>query len=142
MPSRKSFFASPDDAEAAFYDALERADLEAMMALWAEDEEIVCVLPGGPRMAGYAMVRETWRRIFESGYRIRLQITNLSQVINPFTAIHSRIEHVTVDGEDAHFTPIVATNIFIRSALGWRLVMRHASPAPPEIEGDIPKTLH
>ena len=31
------FFATPQDAAAAFYDALERADLDAMMAIWAED---------------------------------------------------------------------------------------------------------
>ena len=34
-----SLFASPEDAETAFYDAIERADLEAMMAIWADDEK-------------------------------------------------------------------------------------------------------
>ncbi|CAB1370073.1 YybH family protein [Denitratisoma oestradiolicum] len=142
MPTRKSFFATPDDAEAAFYEALERADLDAMMAIWAEDEEIVCVLPGGPRLAGYTLVREAWRRIFESGFRLNLRVTALSQVVNPFTAIHSRVEHVAVEGDDSTFAPIVATNIFVRGALGWRLVVRHTSPAPPEFEGEIPKILH
>lgn len=142
MSTRKSFFATPDDAEAAFYEALERADLEAMMAIWAEDEEVVCVLPGGPRLAGYSLVREAWRRIFESGYRIKLQVSSLSQVVNPFTAIHSRIEHVAIEGDDSSFAPIVATNIFIRGALGWRLVVRHTSPAPLEPEDGIPKILH
>ena len=33
----KPIFPTPQDAEAAFYEALERADLEAMMAVWAED---------------------------------------------------------------------------------------------------------
>ncbi|MCX7168975.1 MAG: nuclear transport factor 2 family protein, partial [Proteobacteria bacterium] len=42
MPA-KTIFPTPQDAEAAFYDALERADLEALMAVWAEDEEIVCI---------------------------------------------------------------------------------------------------
>ena len=58
MPTHKPLYTTPQDAEAAFYDALERADLEAMMGVWAEDEEIVCVLPGGPRLAGYSAVRE------------------------------------------------------------------------------------
>ena len=31
-------FPTPQDAEAAFYEALERADLELMMAVWSEDE--------------------------------------------------------------------------------------------------------
>ena len=34
-------FSTPDQAEDAFYRALERADLSAMMAVWAEDEEVV-----------------------------------------------------------------------------------------------------
>ena len=45
-------FPTAQDAENAFYEALERADLEAMMAVWAEDEEIICVHPTGPRLTG------------------------------------------------------------------------------------------
>ena len=48
MPAK--IFPTPQDAESAFYEALERADLEQMMAVWSEDEEIVCVHPGGPRL--------------------------------------------------------------------------------------------
>ena len=50
---RTTAFPTSQDAENAFYDALERADLDAMMAVWAEDEEIVCVHPTGPRLAGH-----------------------------------------------------------------------------------------
>ena len=39
------------DAENAFYEALEHGDLEGMMAVWAEDEEIICVHPTGPRLS-------------------------------------------------------------------------------------------
>ena len=34
---------SPDDVEAALYEALQRGDIEALMAVWADDDEIVCV---------------------------------------------------------------------------------------------------
>ncbi len=51
-------FPTPQDAEAAFYEALERADLELMMAVWAEDEEILCVHPGGARLTGQDQVRD------------------------------------------------------------------------------------
>ena len=60
-------FPTAQDAENAFYEALERADLERMMAVWAEDEEIVCVHPGGPRLTGQDQVRESWRQIFAGG---------------------------------------------------------------------------
>ena len=37
-------YPTPQDAEAAFYEALESADLDAMMQVWADDEEIVCMV--------------------------------------------------------------------------------------------------
>ena len=40
------------EAARAFYEAFEARDVEAMMATWAEDEEIVCVHPGGSRLVG------------------------------------------------------------------------------------------
>ena len=27
--------------------------------------------PGGPRLTGYALIREAWRRIFDGGTRMR-----------------------------------------------------------------------
>lgn len=138
----KAFFATPQDVEAAFYEAIERADLEAMMQLWAEDEEIVCVHPGGPRLAGYAMVREAWRRIFGGGMKLRVQVTTLSFVVNPFTAVHSLIEYVGVKEDPSQQAPIVATNVYARGPTGWRLVVHHASPAPPDSVTESPKVLH
>ena len=54
---KKTTFSTAQDCEAAFYEALEACDLEAMMEVWAEDEEVVCVHPGGPRLAGLQQVR-------------------------------------------------------------------------------------
>ena len=64
-------FPTAQDAENAFYEALERADLDAMMAVWSEDEEIVCVHPAGQRLAGQAQVREAWRQMFAGGPGMR-----------------------------------------------------------------------
>ena len=68
---KKTTFPTPQDCEAAFYEALEAADLEAMMEVWAEDEEIVCVHPGGPRLSGYEQIRDNWAQIFRSGERLQ-----------------------------------------------------------------------
>lgn len=142
MPgNRKTFFATPQDAETAFYEAIERADLDALMSIWAEDEEIVFVPPGGARMAGYAAIREAWRQVFEGGMRMHFRIHTISAIVNPFTAIHSLVEQIVIEGEDATGTPIVATNIFLRGPLGWRLAVHHASPAPPESAEPV-QTLH
>ena len=61
---RSKLYPTPDDAENAFYDAFERGDLPAMMAVWAEDEDIICVHPTGPRLCGQDQVRESWAKIF------------------------------------------------------------------------------
>jgi len=37
----KKMFATADEAEVAFYDAFERANLSAMMAVWAESDDVV-----------------------------------------------------------------------------------------------------
>ena len=37
---------SPDDMEAAFYEALRHGDIDKLMACWADEDDIVCVHPG------------------------------------------------------------------------------------------------
>ena len=134
MPD-KLIFPTPQDAEAAFYDAIEHGNLEQLMLVWAEDEEIVCVHPGGPRLTGYAAIRDVWRRIFEGGVKFRIRLAD-------GTAVHTVIEHVSVRDDESQRAPVVATNVFVRGALGWRLVLHHASPAPPETLAEAPKILH
>jgi len=73
---KKSTFPTPQDAEAAFYEALEAGEIEAMMEVWAEDEEIVCVHPGGARLAGYDQVRESWAQILGPGQRLKVHVSN------------------------------------------------------------------
>lgn len=141
MP-KKPIFTSPQEVETAFYEALETGDLDAMMAIWAEDEEIVCILPGGPRLTGYALVREGWRHIFEGGNRLKVQLLALSTLHGPFTAVHSLVEQISVVGQKQLAAPVVATNVYLRGALGWRMIVHHASPVPPSSIGDAPQTLH
>lgn len=141
MP-KKPIYTSPQEAEAAFYEALARGDLEAMMTVWAEDEEVVCVHPGGPRLTGYALVREGWRHIFEGGGHLKVQLLALSTVHGPFSAVHSVIEQIAVAGQKQLAAPVVATNVYVRGALGWRMIVHHASPVPPSSIGDAPQILH
>ncbi len=141
MPEQK-IFATPQDAEAAFYDALERCDLEAMMAVWAEDEEIVCVHPGGPRLVGYTTIREAWQRIFAGGAKLRLRVSQQTSVNTPFAMISTLLEHFTTQDDQNLSAPVAATNVYVRSPLGWRMVAHHASPVPPGSVADAPRVLH
>jgi uncharacterized protein (TIGR02246 family) len=137
-------FPTAQDAEAAFYEALERADLELMMAVWSEDEEIVCVHPGGPRLAGQDQVRESWRQIFAAGASGRLHVTQQVTIGGTMVAVHSVHENFSRPGENRPLQAVVATNVYLRTAAGWRMVAHHGSAAPSAAEPPPakPKMLH
>ena len=142
---KKSTFPTPQDAEAAFYEALETADLDAMMEVWAEDEEIVCVHPGGPRLAGFEQVRGSWAEIFGSGQQLKVHISNQVVLSGMMLAIHSVHENILVQGESRSRAPITATNVYLRTGKGWRMILHHGSPAPAEARvpaESSPKILH
>ena len=146
---KKTNFPTAQDAEAAFYEALERADLEAMMEVWSEDEEVSCIHPGGPRLTGFAQVRENWAQIFKSGQRLQVHLSDQVMVSGLMHAVHSLHENVLVrsgPGEGAR-TTVVATNVYQRTGDGWRMLLHHGSPAPaPVVRRDVPveapKVLH
>ena len=142
---KKTSFPTPQDCEAAFYEALEAADLKAMMEVWADDEEIVCVHPGWPRLAGYQQIRDNWAQIFRSGERLKVHISEQVCVQGMMLSVHSLHENIHVAGEPRARAPVVTTNVYLRTARGWRMVVHHASAAPssPDAEGKRgPKTLH
>jgi uncharacterized protein (TIGR02246 family) len=140
-------FPTAQDAENAFYEALERSDLEGMMAVWSEDEDIICVHPGGPRLAGQDQVRESWAKIFAGGPGPRVTITQQVAVSAMMIAVHSVHENFHLPNDPRAQAPVVATNVYLRTAAGWRMIVHHASPAPaqpqPAAPRDIPpKLLH
>ena len=147
MPRAKaaSLHASPDDAEQQFYEALREADLDKLMAIWAEDEDVVCIHPGGPRMVGHEAVRVAFEAVFASG-PIRVQPTNVRRLRTMDSAVHSVVEQVQLrTDEGVRVGYVMATNVYSRTAEGWRLVMHHASPGtphePPELL-ETPSVLH
>ena len=145
-------FPSAQDAENAFYEALERCDLDGMMAVWAEDDEIVCVHPAGARLTGQDQVRESWTRIFAGGPRARVRIEQQVAISGMMLAVHSVFEHFLLERTDpvsgqGQPAPVVATNVYLRTAAGWRMIVHHASPAPAQPQeaappDTAPKILH
>ena len=127
---------SAAEVETAFYEALNRADIEALMALWAEDEEIVCIHPGGPRLHGHAAIQQSWEAILERG-GLQIRPSQLYETKNLMTSVHTVIEGVTSTGstEPAH---LVATNVYMKTPRGWRIVLHHVSVAP----GPVPASAH
>ena len=141
---KKTLFPTPQDAEAAFYDALTKNDLEAMMSVWADDEDIYCVHPNGARVAGLEEVRESWRQMFASGQRLSFRLREAKTMQGMMLSVHSVYEHIGVAGETRARAPMIATNIYLRTEYGWRMIAHHASPAPasPDGESKRGKILH
>jgi uncharacterized protein (TIGR02246 family) len=137
--------ASASDAEAQFYEALRDGDLDRVMAVWADDEDVVCVHPGGARVVGTQAVRAAFEAIFANGH-IGVHPEHVKRVQAMGSAVHSvleRIDVVTVEGPRTGW--IVATNVYVNTSQGWRMVAHHASPgAPDEIPEitDAPSVLH
>ena len=139
-------FETPEAAEAAFYDALEHADVEAMMEIWSTDEEIVCVHPGGARLVGRIEVREAWRQIFMNGTRLRFRIDGVEQLRAATMSVHNVIEHIAVEGNPQPIDPVLATNVYVLGDDGWHLWLHHAGALPAvaaadDAEASMP-TLH
>jgi ketosteroid isomerase-like protein len=137
MPTPSKVLETSEDAETAFYDAIARADIDGLMALWADDEEIVCIHPGAPRLVGHASIRAAWESIFEQGgVHIRPVQRHITQ--NVMTAVHNIIEEVHRAVSHQRDVHILCTNVYMKTAQGWRIVSHHASVVPGEAPPDIP----
>lgn len=129
-PRTPTILTSPQDAAVAFYQAFEAKDIETMMATWAEDEDIVCVHPGGPRLVGYDAVRAGWEQLFAGNARLSFTVDQIVVIETVGLALQSAVEHVTVGDEREPRGTAIATNVFLRTPSGWRIVVHHASAAP------------
>lgn len=149
MPKAKTQAAvaggSADDVEAAFYEALQTGDIELLMACWSDDDEIVCVHPGGPRVVGSAAIRATFDAIFANG-SIRAWPEQVRRIEAMASVVHNVLERVQVITDtgpaEAH---VLATNVYHKTAQGWRMVAHHASPGSQDQAHEIhdaPQVLH
>jgi ketosteroid isomerase-like protein len=133
------------DTETAFYDALQSADIEKLMACWADEDEVVCVHPGGARLVGLGAIRAAFEALFSNG-SIRATPERVHCVDSLASSVHSvveRIEVMTPQGPQQAY--VIATNVYHKTAQGWRLVAHHASPGTlNEVHeaNDTPQVLH
>ena len=144
-PPIATLIGSSDEVEAEFYEALRRGDIERLMALWADDDEIVCVHPGGARLVGSAAIRASFVAIFANGaIDVRPEKVRRLQALN--CAVHSVQERVNVPTEQGPKAAwVMATNVYVKSSRGWALAAHHASPGSPREAQDAAEagsTLH
>jgi ketosteroid isomerase-like protein len=112
-------------ANAAFYQALEGADLSAMDALWAAGDDAVCVHPGRTPLLGWDDVHRSWAAIFGAGGNPQVILTDERVTRRGPVAWVSATENMLSGGATAVAT---ATNVFEYDGQRWRIVVHHASP--------------
>jgi ketosteroid isomerase-like protein len=126
-----------DDIEAQFYEALQRGDIERVMAVWSDDDDICCVHPGGPRLVGASAIRTSFDAMFGNG-AIDARPEKVRRLVSHDCAVHSVLERVrVVTPEGVQSAWVVATNVYLKGAQGWRLVAHHASPGSAAAVQDV-----
>lgn len=134
-----------DEIETAFYEALQGGDIDRLMACWADEDDIACVHPGGPRLVGAGAIRAAFDAMFANG-SIRAHAEKVRKIETMGASVHSVLERIEVMTEEGpRHAYVIATNVYHKTAQGWRMVAHHASPGTPrEMQeiSDSPQVLH
>lgn len=122
-------FATVEAAEEAFYDAMRNADLDAMMRVWADEEDVVCIHPNGPRLLGLEAIRTSWQAILGNG-AVPVRTMEAHGTTASRFAVRSVIEEISVrNRQGTERVRCFATNVYVREINGWRMLSHHSSPA-------------
>jgi ketosteroid isomerase-like protein len=126
MP-RPLILASASAVEEAFYAALARADVVAVMGLWADDDEVICIHPGGQRLTGLHAVRQSYEQILSRG-PLNVRIRDVQVFESMTLSVHNLIEQISVTGpRGREVINVLATNIYSKGSSGWQLILHHAA---------------
>ena len=137
LKATQALMTSADETEASFYDAMRHGDVDKVMACWAEDEEIACVSPGGPRTVGTVEVRAAFAATLATG-PVHITIEHVRRMETAVCAVHhvtEKVQAMTSEGLQTGF--VIATNVYLRTTQGWRMVAHHASAGMPQDLPDI-----
>ena len=121
-------FNTPEEAEIAFYEAIEQSDIQALGRVWSLDDNIVCIHPGANRIEGRAQVLESFSDLFAESPSIGFSISDALQTESDGLAIHLVREEIEFDGQLV--SVMVSTNIYHREDGGWRMLLHHSSHEP------------
>ncbi|SBU91404.1 Ketosteroid isomerase homolog [Streptomyces sp. Ncost-T6T-1] len=138
--------AEVEAANTAFYEALERGDYEELSDRWlpGEDLTVSCVHPGWPVLTGRGEVLRSYALIMANTEYIQFFLTDVNIAMTGDTALVTCTENILSGGpaeEGNALGPlvgqlVVATNVFRRTADGWKLWSHHGSPVLTESDED------
>lgn len=123
---------SPQEAEDAFYDALEEGDLQQLLSVWAQSDDICCLLPMHPMIRSRQGITDLFTRLLSRDHRISLAVSHLGWIQAEDIAIHQVEETIQNPPPGTPPTPpFYGTNVYRRDGTGWRLIIHQNAPLPP-----------
>ena len=117
------------EANLRFYQAFSTLDIAEMEKVWENSDRVLCVHPGWNLLVGWEPVMKSWEGIFSNSTLMHFNITDAEAEVEGNCGWVSCVENITsvIDGKASNFS-IQATNVFVQSDDGWRIVHHHASP--------------
>lgn len=130
-------------ANQAFYRAFETLKIEAMERVWAKDADIQCGHPGWRILRGWGPVMESWKRIFENTPSMQFTLTDLNIQVSGEVAWVTLYENLnsSIQGQ-SYSAAILTTNVFQKTADGWRMILHHGSSVSQSTDQDESNTVH
>jgi ketosteroid isomerase-like protein len=93
-----------------------------------------------PAWWGPAAIRATFDAMFSNG-TIRAQAIKVRKVETMSASVHSVLERIEVLTEEGpRHAYVIATNVYHKTAQGWRMVAHHASPGTPREMQEVSET--
>ena len=93
--------------------------------------------PGGPRLQGHPAVTGSWRAILANG-PLRVRASSKKTLETPTIALHNVVEEIVVQrGRSQAIVHVIATNAYVKTPAGWKMVLHHASAAPDGQATDV-----
>jgi ketosteroid isomerase-like protein len=119
-------------ANAAFYEAFEQRDLDAMSDIWEHSDRVACVHPGWAVLHGWASVAASWFALFDGPQRLQFIVTDERvEVVGDLAWVTCNENLLDTGATQA----VAATNVFVRHDAGWRLLHHHGSPVVQRMSG-------
>ena len=119
---------SLDAAEAAFYQAFERGDYDAMVQIWDDAEDVICAHPLGPTLAGANAVMRSWKMILSDAGGMQFTPRRVGSFERDGLAITHVHEHISRGEEANQRGVVIATNAYRLRDGQWRMIMHQGGP--------------
>jgi ketosteroid isomerase-like protein len=117
------------DANAAFYEAFQKLDLDGMGHLWARKVQVTCVHPGWDLVVGLRAVIESWRAIFEGTGELRFHTEDAHVTVRDGVGwvVSREVLRTELQGAPVE-NALTAVNTFVLEDDTWRIAHHHAGP--------------